>query len=57
MDREILLGVRTDLFDDMLTDHGYKVGALKYKEKVKVNSIEVDGEISKVEATISNGEA
>lgn len=53
MDRELLLGMQTELFDDLIGEHGRKIDFLKDDEEVHVNSIDVVGSVSNVNLTVS----
>lgn len=46
--REYLLGMQTQLFEEMIEDHGKKVGAIGPYDEVTVREINVDGRVSEV---------
>ena len=51
--RELLLGMQTDLFDDLIGEHGRKIDFVQHDEEVKVSNIDVQGSVSNVSLTIS----
>lgn len=51
--REMLLGMQTELFDDLIGEHGRKIDFLKDDEKVRVQSIDVQGSVSNVTLKIT----
>ena len=53
--QEIRVGIRKTKFDEMVTDYGKDIQALRSTESLEVNSVTVEEDIVVIKATLSEG--
>ena len=54
-EQEIRVGIRKEVFDDLITEYGREVDALRESDILTVNDVSVDSDIVVIKATLSEG--
>ena len=52
-EQEVRVGIRKEVFDEMITDYGKNIDALRSSDTLTVNDVSVDSDIVVIKATLS----
>ena len=52
-EQEIRVGIRKETFDEMITDYGKGIDALRSSDTLTVNDVSVDSDIVVIKATLT----
>ena len=52
-EQEIRVGIRKEVFDDLITEYGREVDALRRSDILTVNDVSVDSDIVVIKATLT----